>query len=65
MQVSKKILNEIKMKKLYILILLFCIFSSCSDAFLDLKPEQSVADTDALRNLEDYNSSITGVYNDL
>jgi len=30
-----------------------------------LKPEQSVAYEDALNNLEDYNSSITGVYNDL
>lgn len=41
------------------------MLSSCSEAFLDLKPEQSVADTEALTNLEDYNSSITGVYNDL
>lgn len=53
------------MKKLTILSMLFWVFSSCSDAFLDLKPEQAVADTDALTNLEDYNSSITGVYNDL
>ncbi|MEN8249931.1 MAG: RagB/SusD family nutrient uptake outer membrane protein [Bacteroidota bacterium] len=38
---------------------------SCSDEFLELTPQQSVADTDALTNLEDYKSSITGVYNEL
>lgn len=38
---------------------------SCSDSFMDLQNEQSVSDTEALTTLEDYHSSITGVYNKL
>lgn len=53
------------MKKLIILSLLFWVVTSCSEEFLDLKPEQAVAYEDALTNIEDYKSSITGVYNDL
>src|SRR5690606_33170646 len=53
------------MKKLIILTISFWVLTSCSDEFLNLKPEQSVANEEALTNLEDYNSSITGVYNDL
>lgn len=54
------------MKNLYILSILLLVFlPSCSDGFLDLNPEQGVADSEALTNLEDYASTITGVYNDL
>src|SRR5210317_1605136 len=56
------------MKRIYnkVAIVFITIFAlSCSDQFLELSPQQSVADTDALTTLEDYYSSITGVYNDL
>ena len=39
--------------------------TSCSDSFLELTPQQGVADTEALTNIEDFNSSITGVYNEM
>lgn len=38
---------------------------SCSDSFLELTPQQSVSDAEALTNLEDFNSSITGIYNEI
>lgn len=38
---------------------------SCSEDFLELTPQQSVANEDAITNLNDYYSSIAGVYNDL
>lgn len=38
---------------------------SCSESFLELTPQQSVSDTEALTNLEDLNSSITGIYNEI
>ncbi|MCK0160556.1 RagB/SusD family nutrient uptake outer membrane protein [Allomuricauda sp. F6463D] len=38
-------------------------FWSCSESFLELEPQQSVADTEALETLGDFESSITGVYN--
>lgn len=53
------------MKKLIILSIFFLGFTSCSDEFLNLRPEQSVANEDALTNLADLRSTITGVYNDL
>ncbi len=54
------------MKNLYILSILFLAFAtSCADQFLDLKPEQEVADDEALTNVEDFVSTITGAYNDL
>lgn len=52
------------MKKERIIALVALIFTiSCSESFLELTPQQSVADTEALTNLEDFNSSITGIYN--
>lgn len=55
------------MKKIskYSLLAALLVFMSCSDAFMDLTNEQSVADTEALTVLEDYYSSVTGVYNKL
>ena len=41
------------------------VISSCSDSFLELTPQQSVSDLDALTNLEDLNSSITGIYDEI
>lgn len=38
---------------------------SCSESFLELTPQQSVSDLEALENLEDMNSSITGVYDEI
>tara|TARA_B110000967_G_scaffold208543_1_gene261105 strand:- start:10557 stop:11924 length:1368 start_codon:yes stop_codon:yes gene_type:complete len=38
---------------------------SCSESFLELTPQQSVSDLEALENLEDLNSSITGVYDEI
>jgi len=54
------------MKKIYIkaIAIMITVFSvSCSEEFLELTPYQSVADTEAIQNLDDYKSSITGVYN--
>lgn len=39
------------------------LMMSCSESFLELSPQQSVADTEALTSLEDFESSITGIYN--
>ena len=52
-----------KTYKIFIFALLSGLILSCSESFLELQPQQSVADTEALTNLEDYNSSITGIYN--
>lgn len=52
-----------KTYKIFILALLFGLILSCSDSFLELTPQQSVSDTEALTNLEDFQSSITGIYN--
>jgi hypothetical protein len=38
---------------------------SCSESFLELTPQQSVSDLEALENLEDLNYSITGVYDEI
>jgi hypothetical protein len=38
---------------------------SCSESFLELTPQQSVSDLEALENLEDLNSAITGVYDEI
>ncbi|HOO09089.1 MAG TPA: RagB/SusD family nutrient uptake outer membrane protein [Cyclobacteriaceae bacterium] len=55
----KKFRNKITVAVLTMVML------SCSDNFLELQPQQSVADTQALTTLEDFKSAITGVYNDL
>ena len=46
-----------------ILIMMIGMILSCSKSFLELTPQQEVADTEALTNIEDYSSSITGIYN--
>ena len=46
-----------------ILIFMAGIVLYCLTDFLELTPQQEVADSQALTNLEDYNSSITGIYN--
>ena len=48
-----------------LLVIITVLVLSCSDEFLELTPQQSVAASEALTNLEDYKSSITGVYNQL
>jgi hypothetical protein len=55
------------MKKYNKIILMFMIgfILSCSESFLELTPQQSVSDTEALKNFEDLNSSITGVYDEI
>ena len=51
------------MKNIYIAVLIIAgIFWSCSDSFLELTPQQSVAASEALTNLEDFRSSVTGIY---
>lgn len=57
-----------KMKNIYIKSLIAAlafITLSCGDDFLELTPQQSVANEDALTTLDDYKSSITAVYNGL
>jgi hypothetical protein len=57
-----------KMKHIYIKSLiasLAFVVLSCGEDFLELTPQQSVANEDALTTLDDYKSSITGVYNSL
>ncbi|MCE7993820.1 MAG: RagB/SusD family nutrient uptake outer membrane protein [Roseivirga sp.] len=56
------------MKKIYIKSLIAAlafITLSCGDDFLELTPQQSVANEDALTTLDDYKSSITAIYNGL
>lgn len=53
-----------KYNKILTLIMIVCA-TSCTDSFLELTPQQSVSDADALTNLQDLNSSITGVYNEI
>ena len=55
------------MKK-YFKITLFALISltlSCTDSFLELTPQQQVSDVDAIKNLEDLETSITGVYDEI
>lgn len=53
-------------RKLKIVLLsLFVVGVSCSDSFLELNPQQSVSNEEALLTLQDYESAITGVYNQL
>lgn len=57
-----------KKKKIYIKSLIAAlafITLSCGEDFLELTPQQSVANEDALTTLDDYKSSITAVYNGL
>lgn len=57
-----------KMKHIYIkslIVSLAFVVLSCGEDFLELTPQQSVANEDALTTLDDYKSSITGVYNSM
>ena len=51
-------------KNIAVLILLI-LSTSCSESFLELTPQQSVSDQEALTNIQDFESSITGVYNEI
>lgn len=46
-------------------LLLSVLVVSCGESFLDLSPQQAVSDQEALTNINDYESSVTGIYNDL
>lgn len=48
-----------------LLVIITGLVLSCGKEFLELTPQQSVSASEALTNLEDYKSSITGVYNQL
>lgn len=52
-----------KTYKIFIFTILSGLILSCSDSFLELTPQQSVSDTEALTDLEGFESSITGIYN--
>lgn len=41
------------------------VFLSCSESFLELTPEFAVSDVDAITNIEDMETSITGVYDEI
>ena len=47
----------------YLVALLAFVTIGCSEDFLELSPNQSVADTEALVSLDDFRSSITAAYN--
>ncbi|WP_305981666.1 RagB/SusD family nutrient uptake outer membrane protein [Roseivirga thermotolerans] len=51
--------------KINIAAFLLLAVAACSDEFLELTPHQSVSNEQALTTIDDYNSSITAVYNGL
>jgi len=55
------------MKMIYkvILITMTLFYMSCKKSYLELTPQQAVSDTKALQNLEDLNSTITGIYDEI
>ncbi|KJD34976.1 hypothetical protein PW52_12815 [Tamlana sedimentorum] len=50
-----------KYNKIIVLIIIGICFS-CSESFLEITPEFAVSDVDAITNVEDIETSITGVY---
>ncbi|MBO6622285.1 MAG: RagB/SusD family nutrient uptake outer membrane protein [Balneola sp.] len=51
-------------KKLYIVLVAVIITGfACKESFLNVNPQQSVADNEAIETIGDYESSVTGVYN--
>jgi len=54
-----------KTYKKILLILITGFTLSCSESFLELPLQQSVENAEALTNLEDFQSSITGIYNEI
>lgn len=48
-----------------ILLIMISVFLSCSESFLELTPEFAVSDVDAIANVEDIKTSITGVYDEM
>lgn len=54
-----------KTPKKIILIIMTMFFMSCSKSFLELTPQQSVSDLNALTNIGDLNSTVTGIYNEI
>ena len=53
------------LNNLLFFVLLAVLAVSCGESFLDLSPQQAVSDQEALTNVNDYESSVTGIYNDL
>lgn len=51
--------------KYFILSLMVLTIASCSEGFLELQPQQSVANEEALLLIGDFESSLTGAYNGL
>ena len=58
-------IKNMKTYRLFIFAILSGLVLSCSDSFLELSPQQSVADTEALLDLDGFTSSITGIYNEI
>ena len=57
-------LRTMNIKKLYIVLVAVIITGfACKESFLNVNPQQSVADTEAIETIGDYESSVTGVYN--
>ncbi|MBO0591165.1 RagB/SusD family nutrient uptake outer membrane protein [Cellulophaga sp. E16_2] len=48
-----------------ILLIMVGFVLSCSESFLELTPQSSVSDEEAITNLEDLETSITGVYDEI
>ena len=58
-------MKYIQFKNIFLVMIVCLVASSCDKDFLELSPQQSVAFEDALTNIDDFNSSITAVYNGL
>lgn len=50
---------------IYTAIILMAGFTACSNDFLDIKPEQNVADEDAITDVNTLKTAINGVYSRL
>jgi hypothetical protein len=48
-----------------ILLVMIGLFLSCSESFLEITPQDSVSSDEAITNLEDLETSVTGVYDEL
>ena len=44
---------------------MFGVFLSCAESFLELTPDYAVSDEIAITNVEDMETSITGVYDEI
>ncbi|MCB4809141.1 RagB/SusD family nutrient uptake outer membrane protein [Tamlana sp. 62-3] len=53
-----------KYNKILLLIMVGVILS-CSESFLEVSPQNAVSDSDAITNVEDVETSVTGVYDEI